>query len=182
MIDLEKNANFEDQSPWLSVEPPYVYLLYALMRCSQPKTIVEIGCGQGFWTQAILKAMEGWAQPARPVCVDVRDVLAPNFKDRVDFRQLDWETFWPQMPKTDAMIVDLAESLTRRFFDERVWPFLNPGGWFLCHDTLSHPEPKALQDSLLASPPAGAWVMPLGWEGLRDHGEELEGVLLVRKA
>lgn len=140
----------------ISIDNNHIQLIYSLILCHKPKSILEIGIGSGNTTYKIIEAIKYNQNNTKLDCVDnffdwkgnmpehIQNIYN-MYADTINLIQLDEQTFINHCnTKYDFIISDADHEHTNLWVDKTV-NLLNPNGILIYHD-ITNPTYNNLLD------------------------------------
>lgn len=132
----------------ISIDSNHIELIYALIICHKPNSVLELGIGSGNTTHKIIEAFKYNGIETNIDCVDNFYDWAGQIPDHIkDIKSInlivtDEKTFIDECSKTYDFIISDADHEHTHLWTEKTIGLLNPNGILIYHDITNNTYPN----------------------------------------
>jgi len=136
-------------NPIVAMDDNHIQLIYSLILCNKPNTILEIGIGSGLVTKTIIDAFHYNQMPTKITCIDSFldwngniPIGFETFHDIIDFKQSNEKDFIFNCTETYDFIISDADHHHTNEWVDKTYNLLNTGGILIYHDVTNSDFPN----------------------------------------
>jgi predicted O-methyltransferase YrrM len=136
-------------NPMVAMDRNHIHMIHALITCTKPSSVLEIGVGTGLVTNSIIDAFTYNQQPVNLTCVDNfldwngnTPIGFEQFQDTIKFIHANEKDFVQTHDLTYDFIISDADHHHTNEWVDKTYNLLNSNGVLIYHDVTNKDFPN----------------------------------------